>query len=349
VDESFTPPGDDVEHWLPVPNWAGFYEVSDKSRVRSLDRTVGGRGGSRRRITGRILRPVPDHSGYPSVKMEGDGRRESVAVHMLVQRAFGLVTLVGTVPDAGEPERWRPVVDYGGLYEVSDLGRVRSLHGGKGKGKRGGLLRPMVAGRTNIHLRVILHEDGRRKTRLVHQLVMEAFVGPRPAGQEVRHGPGGVLDNRLVNLCYGSRRENMADKVRDGTLIYGEDIKNSRLTEQIVIECRRRYAAGETITVLGAEFGVNQGTIGEAVTGDTWARLPGAVPRGSKAYHKKGAEHHAAKLTPEIVREMRRRGAAGEAQHVIAAGFGVSQSTVWRAIHGKNWVDGHSGAPTGES
>lgn len=339
MDESFTPPGDDAEHWLPVPNWAGFYEVSDKSRVRSLDRTVGGPGGSRRRITGRILRPHPDHSGYPSVNMEGGGRRESVAVHMLVQRAFGLLALVGTVPDAGEPERWRPVVDYGGLYEVSDLGRVRSFHGGKGKGKRGGLIRPSVAGRTNIHLRVILHKDGGRTTRLVHQLVMEAFVGPRPAGQEVRHGPGGALDNRLVNLCYGSRRENMEDKVRDGTLIYGERIEGARLTDQIVAECRRRYAAGETTITLGAEFGVNPSTMNEAVTGGTWARVPGAIPVGSKAYHKRGVENGMAKLTPGIVAEIRRRGAAGEAQHVIAAGFGVSQSTVWRAIHSKTWAD----------
>jgi hypothetical protein len=333
--EECVTPGGEVEHWLPVPRWEGFYEVSDKSRVRSVSRIVNVCDGRKRRVPGRILRPQPDHSGYPSVRIQGDGRREAVAVHVLVQRAFGIMTLAGEVPDAGEPERWLPVPGYEGLYDISALGRVRSLHGGKGKGKRGGLLRATVAGRTNYHLRVFLHKDGARATKLVHQLVMEAFVGPPPEGHEVRHGPGGALDNRLLNLCYGSRRENMADKVRDGTLIYGEDIKGSRLTEQIVIECRRRYAAGETTIVLGAEFGVTASTMNEAVTGGSWAWVPGAVPTGSKAYHKRGVENSLTKLTPEVAAELRERFTAGERQYALAAEFGVSQSTVWRLIHGK--------------
>lgn len=335
MDESVTP-GDEVEHWLPMPHWEGFYEVSDKSRVRSVPRMIDVVDGRRRRWPGQVLRPWPDRSGYPSVRLQEGCRRESVAVHMLVQRAFGLVTLVGTVPDAGEPERWLPAAGYGGLYEVSDLGRVRSLHGGKGKGKRGGLLHPAVWGKTNVHLRVILHKDSERATRTVHSLVMEAFVGPRPKGLVVCHGPGGVLDNRLVNLSHGTHSKNSGeDRLRDGTLIRGEDIKGSVLTERVVIECRKRYAAGETATVLAAEFGVNAGTMGEAVTGGTWAHLPGATPRGGKAYYKRGVDNSLTKLTKEIAAELRRRWAAGEFQYALAAEFGVSQSTVWRLIHGK--------------
>jgi len=242
-----------------------------------------------------------------------------------------------TVP--GETERWLAVAGFEGLYAVSDLGRVRSFHGGKGKGKRGGLLRPGVAGKTNIHLRVSLYKDRKRTIRLVHQLVAEAFLPPCPEGQEICHGPGGARDNRLVNLSHGTRSKNLGeDRRRDGTLIFGEGIKGSRLTEQIVMECRRRYAAGETCAVLGAEFGVEASTMGEAVTGGTWAWVPGAIPRGAKRYHRRGAAHPAAKLTPEVIEEIRRRGAAGEYQRDIAAGFGVSQSTVWRVIHGTTWA-----------
>lgn len=332
MEESVTS-GGEVERWLPVPNWEGFYEVSDKSRVRSVSRVIEVCDGRRRRWPGRVLRPWPDHSGYPSVRLQAGDRRESVAVHILVQRAFGITTLVGIVPDAGEPERWLPVPEWE-MYEVSDLGRVRSLHGGKGKGKRGGLIRQ---GRFADfpYLGVMLYGGGRKTRRLVHQLVMEAFVGVPPEGQEVRHGPGGTLDNRLANLCYGTRKENMADKVRDGTLVYGEGIVGSRLTEQVVIECRRRYAAGETAAALAAEFSVNAGTMGEAVTGETWARLPGATPRGGKAYYKRGTENALTKLTPEIAAELRERWVAGERQHALAAEFGVSQSTVWRIIHGR--------------
>jgi hypothetical protein len=340
TDESFTPAGDETETWLPVPNWEGFYEVSDKSRVRSVPRLIHVRDGRKRRWPGQVLRPWPDHSGYPSVRLYAGDRCESVAVHMLVQRAFGITTLVGAVPDAGEPERWLPVPEWE-LYEVSDLGRVRSLHGGKGKGKRGGLIRQgRLAGYP--YLGVMLCRDGQKTRRLVHQLVMGAFVGLPPEGREVRHGPGGALDNRLVNLSYGTRKENMADKVRDGTLVYGEGIVGSRLTEQVVIECRRRYAAGETAAALGAEFGVTASTMGEAVTGDSWAWIPGGTPRGEKAYHKKGVENSLTKLTPEVAAELRVRFAAGERQYALAAEFGVSQSTVWRIIHGRTALDsGH--------
>lgn len=73
----------------------------------------------------------------------------------------------------------------------------------------------------------------------------------------------------------------------------------------------------------------------EAVTGGSWAWVPGAVPVGSKAYHKKGVENSLTKLTPEVAAELRERWAGGERQYALAAEFGVSQSTVWRLIHGK--------------
>lgn len=329
------------EEWKSVPLWDGFYEISNKGRLRSVDRAVITKAGWIRHNPGRIMRTFTNRDGNPAVILQGAGRqREHVAVHLLVERAFGFPLTTVAPPDPGEPERWLPIENFEGLYAVSDLGRVRSFHRGKGKGKRGGVLRPHVAGRTNIHLRVVLHGDDRQETRLVHQLVMEAFVGPRPDGMEVCHGPGGALDNRLVNLSYGTRAKNCGpDKIRDGTLIYGEDHVSSRLTEQIVIECRRRYAAGETTTVLAAEFGVNAGTMGEAVTGETWARVPGVIPRGSEDHHRKGAEHpHAKNLTPEIVKEIRDRSAAGETWVAIAAVYGVGRSTVGRVLHGQHWA-----------
>jgi hypothetical protein len=47
---------------------------------------------------------------------------------------------------------------------------------------------------------------GRRKDRLVHRLVLEAFVGPCPEGMECRHLDGDPANNRRENLCWGTRR-----------------------------------------------------------------------------------------------------------------------------------------------
>jgi hypothetical protein len=58
--------------------------------------------------------------------------------------------------------------------------------------------------------------DGFRK-RAVHQLVLEAFVGPRPEwATDVRHLNGVADDNRLANLAYGTQAENARDAVRHG-------------------------------------------------------------------------------------------------------------------------------------
>ena len=115
------------------------------------------------------------------------------------------------MPDATH-ETWLPVVGWEGLYEVSDLGRVRSL---PRKGTRGGLLSPGT--KTSGHLVVILCAHGSKTTRHVHQLVLEAFTGPCPPGLESLHDDGNPARNVLANLRYGTHGENMRDAVRHGT------------------------------------------------------------------------------------------------------------------------------------
>lgn len=91
---------------------------------------------------------------------------------------------------------------------------------------------------------------------------------------EARHGPGGKLDNRLSNLCWGTPSENQEDKVRDGTTNRGERCGSARLTAEIVAECRHRHAIGESQAALAREFGVAVSTMSEAIRGVTWFSIP---------------------------------------------------------------------------
>jgi hypothetical protein len=116
--------------------------------------------------------------------------------------------LLMTLPD----EQWRPVAGYEGLYEVSDLGRVRSL---PRKGTSGGVLRPHLGNRG--YLTVNPCRDGRNRALPVHHLVTRAFLGQLPEGMQVRHLDGDPTNPRLSNLAYGTRRENQLDSVRHGT------------------------------------------------------------------------------------------------------------------------------------
>lgn len=120
-------------------------------------------------------------------------------------------------------EQWRAVVGFEGQYEVSDQGRVRSLdrvenwrrlvNGLPFEGPRrfkGKILTatPKAAG----HLHVAL---GRGNRFYVHHLVLTAFVGPQPTGQECRHWDDCPANNALSNLQWGTRAENLADFERN--------------------------------------------------------------------------------------------------------------------------------------
>lgn len=84
-------------------------------------------------------------------------------------------------------------------YSIDRAGNVRNERTGK-------MLKPFKATRSG-HLAVDL-PSGRKK---VHHLVMEAFVGPRPDGLETRHLNNNPEDNRLENLAYGTRSQNVLD------------------------------------------------------------------------------------------------------------------------------------------
>lgn len=113
-------------------------------------------------------------------------------------------------------ETWKAVVGYEGIYEVSDKGRVRSLD----RVDCGGYRRQ---GRVLKHYRhpfgylTVKLSNGEKENKLIHQLVCETFIGPRPDGKEVCHGPKGLLDNSTTNLGYGTKTKNQRDRIRDGT------------------------------------------------------------------------------------------------------------------------------------
>ena len=119
-----------------------------------------------------------------------------------------------------DDEEWRPVYGFEGYYEVSNQGRVRSVdrvvphpHSGtcNRKGKMLSLYQTPLG-----YQRAELGRDGIRTHAFVHELVLEAFVEPRPYGKECLHGPGGPLDNRLSNLRWGTPSENVREMVKSG-------------------------------------------------------------------------------------------------------------------------------------
>lgn len=76
------------EIWKWIPDFEGLYQVSTWGRIRSVDRWVIYKDGSKRFYKGRILKPARDENGYLLVVLSRDGKRRNFRVHRLVAEAF---------------------------------------------------------------------------------------------------------------------------------------------------------------------------------------------------------------------------------------------------------------------
>jgi hypothetical protein len=174
-------------------------------------------------------------------------------------------------------EEWRTIPGYVGLYEVSDLGRVRSVARkcktwfGE-RSHRQQILKPCQnwAGYFCVNLR---SNDKTRRTVSVHRLVLLAFVGPRPEGLQGCHNDGVKANNRLDNLRYDTREANYRDRDRHGNQPRGAAVKTAKLTTQAVLEIREHRRAGVDRRTLAKRNSVSTKHIDSIVAGRRWGWL----------------------------------------------------------------------------
>jgi hypothetical protein len=178
------------------------------------------------------------------------------------------------------PEQWRVIPDLEGFYDASSHGRIRSLRHWTSRGWRGGnILKPSQL--KDGRLVVTICIPGRKEaTCKVAALVARAFLGSRPPGQHVCHGPAGLRDNSPGNLYYGTPWRNSHDRKRDGTWMAGEQNGRTTLTRELVEEIRERCLNGETQVSLARNYGVSRGAICHIVSGRTWVTDPASPAAG---------------------------------------------------------------------
>lgn len=107
----------------------------------------------------------------------------------------------------------------------------------------------------------------------MHQLVAEAFIGPRPLGFVTCHGDGDSLNNNAANLRYDTPAGNSADAIRHGTQAHGTDHPMAKLTEADVRQLRQRVARGEAPLAIAEEFGITRWTVNEIARRRTWQHV----------------------------------------------------------------------------
>lgn len=89
---------------------------------------------------------------------------------------------------------------------------------------------------------------------------------------ECRHLNDIKTDNRIENLKWGTRQENVSDKIKNGGQPRGDSSVASKLTSEKVLQCREAWPK-ESFRQLGKRFGVSHTAIRRAVLGIKWSHI----------------------------------------------------------------------------
>lgn len=172
--------------------------------------------------------------------------------------------------------QYRPTVGYSG-YRVGNDGSVWS------KRSRWRLLsewRELKPARHLAGYRMLTLQLGNsvEVKRLVHHLVLEAFVGLCPEGMECRHLDGNRWNCNLSNLCWGTPLENMEDKRRHGTVPMGDNHQSAVITSDLVVKMRQMARNGKNAAEIAETLGYNYDTTRAAIIGRTWSHITEEPP-----------------------------------------------------------------------
>lgn len=121
-------------------------------------------------------------------------------------------------------EIWKPITDYQGIYEVSNLGIIRGLDRilPDGKKWKGRLIKTRIS--KDGYIRVKLCKNSIVKTIYLHRIVMDSFKGY--SNLDVNHKDGCKTNNTLSNLEYVSRSENLKHAYKLGLKYVSEAMKD---------------------------------------------------------------------------------------------------------------------------
>lgn len=157
-------------------------------------------------------------------------------------------------------EVWKPIPGYEGRYEVSDHGRVWSC-------KARAVLKPnrMIHGYLCVHL----YSGGKRSrtVKTLHQLVAQGFIANPDNRREVNHKNFNREDNRVENLEWVSRKENVAHALAAGRRVHPEKrVRGINLRSKEIVTFESQIAAEK------------------ALRGKQTGGISGAMKRGRPAY-----------------------------------------------------------------
>jgi hypothetical protein len=183
-------------------------------------------------------------------------------------------------------EKWKPIKNFEGWYEVSNHGRVRSVTRDmtqKGNGgseftytREGKYLKPTLTNKG--YLKVMLNIHSKKYQFSVHRIVAEHFV-PNPYDKpQVNHRDTNKLNNYEWNLEWVTNAENMEHAIQNDLIktTFGEQRSNAKLTENDVRYIKTHYEKGRgkmNSNYFAKRYGVHKTTIQQIINGKKWKHI----------------------------------------------------------------------------
>ncbi len=170
-----------------------------------------------------------------------------------------------------DKEIWKDIDGYESVYQISNLGRVRSLRDCNQK-PREKILSPYKS--HNGYLQINLVRREKKSTFKLHRLVAQAFI-PNPENKpEVNHIDGNKSNNHISNLEWCTHSENMQHAVKSG-LVTQKHIR--KLTEQDVQTIRKEYIKGSKgsngVLAMARKYNVCEMTIYKILQGKSYKNI----------------------------------------------------------------------------
>ena len=167
-------------------------------------------------------------------------------------------------------EEWKWIKGYEGLYQISNLGNLKSFLKDKD-----GYFRSNVD-KNGWYLTVNLYDELRRmKTYRIHRLVAEAFIGEIPKGYHVHHKDGNKQNNNVNNLEWVTARENMQHAFDTNLCIgiFGENSHLSKITNLEALAVCRLIMDRKSNAEISEELGISEKTIQHIRHGESWKSI----------------------------------------------------------------------------
>lgn len=179
----------------------------------------------------------------------------------------------------GDTEMWTPIKSYESLYEISNMGRVRSLNRivtyGENKGN--------YHTRTGQYLKGTLSSGYETvslsgKTHSIHVLVAKHFVEGYKEGYVVNHIDYNKVNNFYKNLEWVTAGQNILHNKKTLRGAFGESQKDSKLTNDDVVLIRNLMKDGVKQRVIAKNFNVSPTTISDIKKGKKWSHVGKEIP-----------------------------------------------------------------------